>query len=254
MANPPDGRDLALLPVDELALWVLQQMISATQATFNRSNFLDRLLKKVGERMPGDSAYGRLQSVKDDSTHVGRALAEAWGWLVSEGLIAEAATALAWGQFPVDGFYFVTRFGERVASHPSAREWVAAERRLGVSLHPRLEERARRQFVLGEFEAAAFVAMREVEVAVREQAELPTTVIGTDLMNRAFADGGPLADADTPRAEREGLQSLFRGAISVFKNPASHRPLDHDDPVEAAEIVLFADLLLRMLDRATVIR
>ena len=121
-------------------------------------------------------------------------MAEAWGWLVSEGLIAEAATALAWGQFPVDGFYFVTRFGERVASHPSAREWVAAERRLDVTLHPRLEERARRQFVLGEFEAAAFVAMREVEMAVREQAELPTTVIGTDLMGADMAlpkqDGG----------------------------------------------------------------
>jgi hypothetical protein len=72
-AKPPDGRDLALLPVDELALWVLQQMTSSTQATFHRSNLLDRLLKKVGKRMPGDSAYGRLQSAKDDSTHVGRA-------------------------------------------------------------------------------------------------------------------------------------------------------------------------------------
>jgi uncharacterized protein (TIGR02391 family) len=254
MATPPDARDLASLPVDELALSTLQQMISSQQATFQRSHFLDQLLKGVGKRMPSDSVYGQPETSQGDPPHLGRALAEAWGWLVSEGLIAEAATALAWGQFPIEGYWFVTRFGERVASHPRAREWVAAERRLGLTLHPRLEGRARRQFVLGEFEVAAFVAMREVEVAVREQAGLPTTVIGTDLMNRAFADGGPLADADAPRAEREGLQSLFRGAISVFKNPASHRPLDHDDPVEAAEIVLFADLLLRMLDRATVIR
>ena len=254
MATPPNGLDLASLPVDELALWTLQQMISSKRATFQRSNFLDQLLKGVGERMPSDSAYGQPETSQGDPPHLGRALAEAWGWLTSEGLIAEAATALAWGQFPVEGYWFVTRFGERVAAHPRARAWVAAERRLGLTLHPRLEERARRQFVLGEFEAAAFVAMREVEVAVREHAELPTTVLGTDLMNKAFSDGGPLADADAPRAEREGMQSLYRGAISVFKNPASHRALDYDDPVEAAEIVLFADLLLRMLDRVTVIR
>jgi uncharacterized protein (TIGR02391 family) len=114
-----------------------------------------------------------------------------------------------------------------------------------------LEERARRQFILGEFEAAAFVAMREVEVAVREHAGLPTTTIGSDLMNKAFAEAGPLTDPEAPKAEQEGLQALYRGAISVFKNPASHRRVSYDDPVEAAEVVLFADLLLRMIDQAT---
>jgi hypothetical protein len=34
-----------------------------------------------------------------------------------------------------------------------------------------------------------------------------------------------------------------------FKDPSSHRPVDYDDPIEAAEIVLFADLLERILDR-----
>ena len=45
------------------------------------------------------------------------------------------------------------------------------------------------------------------------------------------------------------MMELFKGAIGVFKNPSSHRPVDYDDPVEAAEIVLFADLLERILDR-----
>jgi uncharacterized protein (TIGR02391 family) len=116
-------------------------------------------------------------------------------------------------------------------------------------LHPRLDERARRQFVMGEFEAAVFVAMKEVEVAVRQLAGLPDTVVGTDLMNKAFGDQGPLSDPDLPRAEREGVQSLYRGAMSVFKNPTSHRSVEFADPVEAAEMVLLADLLLRMLDR-----
>jgi uncharacterized protein (TIGR02391 family) len=119
-----------------------------------------------------------------------------------------------------------------------------------MTLHPRLEERARRQFVVGEFEAAALIAMREVEIAVRDAAGLPEAVVGTDLMNRAFGDSGPLADTNAPNAEKQGVQSLYRAAISVFKNPASHRRVSLIDPTEAAEVVLFADLLLRMVDRA----
>lgn len=102
---------------------------------------------------------------------------------------------------------------------------------------------------MDEFEAAVFVAMKEVEVAVRERAGLLDTMLGTDLMNKALGDQGPLSDQSRPKAEREGIQSLYRGAISVFKNPTSHRSVGLSDPVEAAEMVLLADLLLRMLDR-----
>jgi hypothetical protein len=34
----------------------------------------------------------------------------------------------------------------------------------------------------------------------------------------------------------------------LFKNPSSHRQVDFADPTVASEIVLLADLLLRMLD------
>jgi uncharacterized protein (TIGR02391 family) len=250
MASHPQAQDLASLPVDELALWLLRLMLSSKAATFGRVHFLGQVLKNLGHKMPGDSAYRQQVKTGIEPPHIGRALAEAWGWLVAEGLIAEAATAMLAGQMPIEGYFFVTRFGERLASHPQAHSWIAAERRLGLTLHPRLEERARRQFILGEFEAAALVAMREVEIAVRERSGLPATMLGTDLMNKAFAELGQLTDAEAPKAEQEGLRSLYRGAISVFKNPASHRRLSYDDPVEAAEIVLFADLLLRMIDQA----
>lgn len=49
--------------------------------------------------------------------------------------------------------------------------------------------------------------------------------------------------------EQVAAMNLFSGAIGLFKNPASHRPVDYDDPVLAGEIVLLADLLLRLLDQ-----
>ena len=43
--------------------------------------------------------------------------------------------------------------------------------------------------------------------------------------------------------------ALHWGAIGVFKNPSSHREVAFDDPTITSEIMLLADLLLRMLDR-----
>lgn len=42
---------------------------------------------------------------------------------------------------------------------------------------------------------------------------------------------------------------LFKGAIGLFKNPPSHRRVDYSDPTEAAEVLLLADLLMRLLNK-----
>jgi uncharacterized protein (TIGR02391 family) len=91
--------------------------------------------------------------------------------------------------------------------------------------------------------------MREVEIYVRELSKADASLIGTKLMTFALREEGPLRDDDLDGGEQVGIMNLFQGAIVVFKNPPSHRQVDHDDPTEASEVVLFADLLMRLLDR-----
>lgn len=137
--------------------------------------------------------------------------------------------------------------------------WVQAVQHLDIQMVPVLEAKALPQFLRGDFEAAAFMAMKEVEVRVRELAGLSNSVIGKTLMTDAFRPpknandpndhGGPLWDPTADPGEAAALMELFKGAFGTFKNPASHRRVDFADPTEAAEVVLLADLLMRLLDK-----
>jgi uncharacterized protein (TIGR02391 family) len=78
---------------------------------------------------------------------------------------------------------------------------------------------------------------------------------GKDLVTQAFrpADenkpAGPLVDPEMDRREGLALMALFQGAVRFFRNPVSHREVEYGDPTEASEVVPFADLLLRILDK-----
>ena len=42
---------------------------------------------------------------------------------------------------------------------------------------------------------------------------------------------------------------MFAGAYAMLRNPSGHREIDYDDVGEAAEAVVVASLLMRVLDR-----
>ena len=71
-------------------------------------------------------------------------------------------------------------------------------------------------------------------------------------MNKAFnpTSGKLVVPTCAVSAEQEGVQSLFRGAISFFKNPSSHRTVDYNDRQVAIQIIAFAELLLDILSKA----
>jgi uncharacterized protein (TIGR02391 family) len=168
-------------------------------------------------------------------------IAAGWQWLINQGYMARDAT-----QTSAD-WVVVTELGRRALQEPGA---ARARTLLGRDVDPALGP-ARRAFEAGDLELAVHSALRAVEVAVRDASGLPNAVHGVDTMVQAFRPtSGPLIDAAAPPGEQEGLIQLFRGAHLAYRNPASHRDVEYADPAEAAEVVLLANLLLRITHRA----
>ena len=218
------SEELLSLPIDQVGMIALKHIDSTSE--WSSRNFI------VLSRNEGHS--------KEAS----QCWAEALNWLISKNLVAQPKPSSG-----DPGTIFVTRLGKTVLE--TGLESLRASERLDFDLHPRLQ-RVKSQFLLGEYELGAFAAMREVEIRVRELSGAGSSLLGVRLMREAFREGGKLADPDLDAGERVGLMELFAGAIGTFKNPPSHRQIDYANPTEASEVILFADLLMRLLDRIQV--
>jgi uncharacterized protein (TIGR02391 family) len=185
---------------------------------------------------------------------VNRALMEAWGWLQHEGFLVREV-----GSGGSESF-----FVSRRAKQLQTRTDFDAYRKAGLlprgQLHAQIAARVYPAFLRGEYDTAVFQAFREVEIGVRAAGGFPAELVGVDLMRQAFKtinrpsqpiqDPGPLTDTNLPVAEQEAMAHLFAGAIGLYKNPQSHRYV----PTlanEAAEVILFASHLLRIVDSVT---
>ena len=218
--------DALQLPVDELAMLVLRDLATAHEV--NEYNY--------GNHLRQDTARG--YAANRDAR---KAVYEAMAWLHARGMIArkiEDASA---------NIIFVTRWGLEALGRSLPE--IRAVERIQENLHPLIEQPVRRQFLLGEYEQAIFVAMKAVEVRVRKLAGYGDEMIGVDLMIKALRPDGPLADPTVPKGEVEGTMRLFSGAYAILRNPSGHREVSYDDVTEASEAVMTASLLMRMLDR-----
>lgn len=225
-STTPSADQLRTLPTAELAMILL--------ASLGDQPNLNNILR--------GQEQAHSQNREPDADILMERVSDAWAWLVANALVGphHRNTPREW--------YRVTERGQGVIAAGSAAT-LLAEQRLPEDLHTQLEE-ARSQFRAGKSEIAVFAAMRQVEVRLRELSGAGNDTIGVALARHALKpEGGPLTDERLEAGEREAISHLFAGALGAFKNPTSHRVVDFDDPAVAADIILLADLLMRLLDQ-----
>jgi uncharacterized protein (TIGR02391 family) len=174
------------------------------------------------------------------------AIREAWAWLEGAALLIKDPRFIEPNRVRQ-----LSRRAHQLASDPNPRRALSARRIPKDSLHPSIREDVWALYHRGKYDTAVFESMKAVEVAVRGAvAGQPCEpLLGVKLMRGAFApDGGPLTDASADGGERVARMELFAGAIGSYKNPHSHRNVALDDPDEAADIIMLANHLLRIVD------
>ena len=216
---------LALEP-EELALLVLQDIVAQEK---NRGS-------------GSSNRYNFSLGFRNYPEPVQRAIMEAWAWLETSGVIAQLPQK-------EDGWFFVTRRGHELAQSSDTIVFTRAQTLPRHLLHPRIEQKAWSAFLRGEYDSAVFEAFKQVEIAIRDAGGFADTDIGVTLARKAFhPDTGPLRDASNVPAERQALSDLVAGALGSYKNPHSHRNVTITGASEAAEVVILASHLLKIVD------
>lgn len=215
-------------------LFLLRKRASHSGEKFHAGNLNGELWHN--SNLPG-VAHPYSQSRRDQ---IDLAIAEAWHWLIAQGLLVPVAHSSDWVVLSRRALKFQDEQAVAIFS-------VARMLRKEVLQAP-IANTVWGALMRGEFDAAVFQAMKAVEVAVHEALGKPTNLRGVDLMRKAFhAQDGKLTDLTTEVGERQSRSDLFAGAIGSFKNPHSHRNVTISDPTEAIEAVMLANHLLRIV-------
>ena len=173
---------------------------------------------------------------------IGLVLAEAMSWLQNQGIIIRnPAQPSEW--------YLLTRRGYTLKTRADLEAFRKGRTLPLDLLQQSLANKVHHLFLRGDHDTAVFQAFKEVEVAVRKAGNYPASLLGRDLMQKAFhPKTGPLRDEELVSTERESEMFLFSGAIGHAKNPASHRDVNLSRQ-EAARLIVFASHLLDLVEQ-----
>jgi uncharacterized protein (TIGR02391 family) len=222
----PNPEELMKLDSEDVAAVILESLNSIEHLQLNRNDFA--MQRTVQEYPP--AYHERLL----------KSLMTGWGYLEREGLITEMPTKPGW--------YFITDKGKTIRNREDLNAYRASRMLPKYLLHPVIARKVEAAFLNAEYDTAVFQALREVEVAARNAAGFAPTDIGAALMRKAFdTKTGPLRDDTTIDMEKQAISDMFSGLIGAYKTPRSHRHVVLD-AAEAAEIIVFASHLLKIVD------
>ncbi|MBS1994118.1 MAG: TIGR02391 family protein [Cyanobacteria bacterium SZAS LIN-3] len=175
-----------------------------------------------------------------------QAAMEALGWLIAEGFLVPDYNAGA------SGAYRLTREARKAVTQEDINELIRARQALPRHLHALVIKHAVPIFRSGNYVDAVAAAFKQVEIKVRDSANLSSQV-GVSLMNNAFSPTKPgvLCDPSIDGGEQQGIMSLFSGAMGIFRNPAAHRNIVLSSH-QAAQMLVFASLLLETAEHLIV--
>jgi uncharacterized protein (TIGR02391 family) len=236
----PDPEVLIALEPDELGLRILP--ILGQWPRHKQMQLSTLLIMANGHpQLPGQAPVAGGIYPREYKTEIDEALREAWAWLEGSALLIPHP----------DYNHSIVRLSRRarkLANEVDVLKAYSPRRLPKDTLHPFIREDVWALYHRGKYDTAVFAAMKAVEVAVRNASGLSKD-IGVPLMRKAFdKNSGPLADMTIDESEREMRAHLFAGAIGSYKNPHSHPNVALDDPDEAAEIIMLANHLLRIVD------
>ena len=233
----PDLEVLLSLEAEELAGRVLPILCRHAELhdTFNKNQVTTSIPYSSG--IPGSEGYpnGRRDEVRD-------AVMKAIDFLTVLGLVEYLP------EYAHAGWMKVTEKAKRLGNLEDFQKFMLWRKIDQSMLHPKIAEEAVSFVIRRQYQQAIFAVMLAIETSVREAGGYEQKIIGTDLMNKAFGDGGALRDPEANSAEENGIRNLFAGAIAAYKNPRSHRKVEMDDEMEVMEIIIMASHLLHIVD------
>lgn len=114
-------------------------------------------------------------------------------------------------------------------------------------LSPRLRAVVDQLWSIGHYQDATLAALRELEIEVRRRVGSPD-LVGEALMAAAFNDkAGGIGRLSAHPGEASAAFFMYAGVMRFVRNPLAHRRVDLD-PVDAAQLLGYVDLLFKWLD------
>lgn len=142
----PDVQMLLALTPEELAEKMLFLLKKRTDAKFHPGNLQKELW--------GHFTSGQPQYPRQQENEINLALSEAWGWLQAHGLIV---SDMENGQY---GWVQLSRRARAMETESDFGSFKVASLLPREILHPRIADPVWRAFMRGEFDVAAFQAMK----------------------------------------------------------------------------------------------